>query len=290
MKKRTFANNLIYYLFCGFSGAVIACIVWSFLKLMKLGIGLIWVTIPSGINFTFYPLIVCTAGGILLGVYQKITKAVPDELNEVMKKVKRDKFYPYNKVILICIGALIPLLFGGSIGPEAGLTGVIVGLCYWAGSHMKNAKSRIPELMQTGISATLCAIFYAPLFGLAATNEEQLDTSEKSSDIRTNKLISNIVAVLFATGTIFLLNSIFGGSVGLPRIGEYNITNTERMWGIPLALVGAAAGFFFILSEKLLRKFFEKIQSSFGIIVSATLGGIILGITGTYLPLVMFSG
>lgn len=290
MKKRTFANNLIYYLFCGFSGAVIACIVWSFLKLMKLGIGLIWVTIPSGINFTFYPLIVCTAGGILLGVYQKITKAVPDELNEVMKKVKRDKFYPYNKVILICIGALIPLLFGGSIGPEAGLTGVIVGLCYWAGSHMKNAKSRIPELMQTGISATLCAIFYAPLFGLAATNEEQLDTSEKSSDIRTNKLISNIVAVLFATGTVFLLNSIFGGSMGLPRIGEYTITNTERLWGIPLALVGAAAGFFFILSEKLLRKFFERIQSSFGIIVSATLGGIILGITGTYLPLVMFSG
>lgn len=89
----------------------------------------------------------------------KISKAVPDELDEVMKKVKRDKFYPYNKVLLLCISALIPLLFGGSIGPEAGLTGVIVGLCYWAGNHMKNAQSKIPELMQTGVSATLTAIF-----------------------------------------------------------------------------------------------------------------------------------
>ena len=227
MKKSTLANNFIYYLFCGFSGAEIACIVWLFLKLMSLGISFIWETVPSNINFTYYPLAVCTIGGILLGIYQKISKAVPDELDEVMKKVKRDKFYPYNKVLLLCISALIPLLFGGSIGPEAGLTGVIVGLCYWAGNHMKNAQSKIPELMQTGLSATLTAIFYAPLFGLAAANEEQLDTQDKATDIRTGKLISNIVAVLFATGTIFLLNQAFGGSMGLPRIGEYNITNTS---------------------------------------------------------------
>lgn len=290
MKKSTLANNFIYYLFCGFSGAVIACIVWLFLKLMSLGISFIWETVPSNINFTYYPLAVCTIGGILLGIYQKISKAVPDELDEVMKKVKRDKFYPYNKVLLLCISALIPLLFGGSIGPEAGLTGVIVGLCYWAGNHMKNAQSKIPELMQTGVSATLTAIFYAPLFGLAAANEEQLDTQDKATDIRTGKLISNIVAVLFATGTIFLLNQAFGGSMGLPRIGEYNITNTERLWGIPLALLGTLAGLLFIISEKLLKILFDKIQSSLGIIISTTLGGIILGIFGTYLPLVMFSG
>lgn len=85
--------------------------------------------------------------------------AIPDELDEVMKKVKKDKFYPYNRVLFLCISALLPLVFGGSIGPEAGLTGVIVGLCYWAGSHMKDAKSKIPELMEVGISATLSAVF-----------------------------------------------------------------------------------------------------------------------------------
>ena len=77
MKKSTLANNFIYYLFCGFSGAVIACIVWLFLKLMSLGISFIWETVPSNINFTYYPLAVCTIGGILLGIYQKISKAVP---------------------------------------------------------------------------------------------------------------------------------------------------------------------------------------------------------------------
>ena len=62
-----------------------------------------WDTIPSNFDFKFYPIIVCTAGGIILGIWQKLTNAVPDELDEVMKKVKKDKFYPYNKVLLLCI-------------------------------------------------------------------------------------------------------------------------------------------------------------------------------------------
>jgi H+/Cl- antiporter ClcA len=290
MTKRTVANNFLYYIFCGFSGAVTSLIVWLFLKLMGLGIGLVWDTIPSNFDFKFYPIIVCTAGGIILGIWQKLTNAVPDELDEVMKKVKKDKFYPYNKVLLLCVSALLPLVFGGSLGPEAGLTGVIVGLCYWAGSHMKDAKSKIPELMQIGISTTLSAVFYAPLFGLASVSEERLDSEEKPTDIRSTKLISNIIAVLFAAGTLFLLNSIFGGSMGLPRLGGYNITNFERLWGIPLALLGAVCGFLFIIASKFFGKFFALIQGKLGIIISTTLGGIILGVMGTYLPLTMFSG
>ena len=290
MKKQTLANNLVYYIFCGFSGAVISAIVWLFLKLMSLGINLIWEQIPSGLNFSYYPLLVCTIGGILIGVYQKLSKAVPDELDEVMKKVKRDKYYPYNKVILLCISALLPLLFGGSIGPEAGLTGVIVGLCYWAGSHMKDARNRIPDLMQTGISATLSAVFYAPLFGLAAANEERLDSSEAPENTRASKPISNIIAVLCAVGVLFLLNTTFGGTMGLPRIGGYDITNTERLWGVPLALLGAVFGLLFIVFSKISEKIFSFIGSKCGVIISTTLGGAILGIVGTYFPLVMFSG
>ena len=192
MTKRTVANNFLYYIFCGFSGAVTSLIVWLFLKLMGLGIGLVWDTIPSNFDFKFYPIIVCTAGGLILGIWQKLTNAVPDELDEVMKKVKKDKFYPYNKVLLLCVSALLPL--------------------------------------------------------------------------------------------------VFGGSMGLPRLGGYNITNFERLWGIPLALLGAVCGFLFIISSKIFGKFFALIQGKLGIIISTTLGGIILGVMGTYLPLTMFSG
>ncbi len=74
MTKRTVANNFLYYIFCGFSGAVTSLIVWLFLKLMGLGIGLVWDTIPSNFDFKFYPIIVCTAGGLILGIWQKADK------------------------------------------------------------------------------------------------------------------------------------------------------------------------------------------------------------------------
>ncbi len=51
-----------------------------------------------------------------------------DDLNQVMAKVKQDGRYPYDNLGKLLLAALLPLLFGGSIGPEAGLTGVIAGL------------------------------------------------------------------------------------------------------------------------------------------------------------------
>lgn len=290
MKKHTIANNFLYYLFCGFSGAVVSLIVWLFLRLMNYGIHLLWNVVPSNIDFKFYTLIVCTVGGLVLGIWQKATNAIPDELDEVMKKVKKDKFYPYNRVLFLCVSALLPLVFGGSIGPEAGLTGVIVGLCYWAGSHMKDAKSKIPELMEVGISATLSAVFYAPLFGLASVSEERLDSKDKPDLVRSTKIISNIVAVLFAGGTLLVLNSIFGGGMGLPRLGGESISTAEYLLAIPLSIIGVICGFIFVMAEKFSEKIFKVIQGKCGIIVSTTLGGIILGIVGTYFPLSMFSG
>ncbi len=290
MTKRGVSGNLIYYLFCGFSGALIAAIVWLFLRLMNLGIELIWTVVPSNFDFKYYPIVVCTLGGLILGIYQKITKAVPDELSTVMIKIKRDKFYPYNKVFLICISALLPLIFGGSIGPEAGLTGIITSLCYWAGTHMKIAKNKIPDLLQIGISATLGTIFYAPLFGLIAPVEQMPDSEENRNSIHTTKIISNITAILCAIGMLFLLRSVFGGSFGLPRIGSYTITNTERLWGIPLAVLGSGFGVLFLLFEKCSFFIFSKLQSKLGLIFCTSLSGAALGITGTFLPLVMFSG
>ena len=71
--------------------------------------------------------------------------------------------------MLIMLGAaILPLLFGASIGPEAGLTGIIVGLCYWVGDNTIFAGKNAKEYSEIGIAATLSVLFYAPLFGIFA--------------------------------------------------------------------------------------------------------------------------
>ena len=289
MKNKFFAN-LLYVLFCAFSGGIIAIIVWLFLKIMEFGIEFIWQDVPKWINIPFYPVIVCVIGGLILGVYQSKVGSYPEELEEVMAKIKKDKFYPYNNALLICLAALLPLLFGGSIGPEAGLTGVIAGLCYWAGDHMKYLKSKKNEIANIGLSATLGVVFGAPLFGLVAPVEERTDTNKETVIPKPSKIFSIIVAVLSAFGAFILLNSIFGGGLAMPRIDTAKITNAERLWGIPVALIGVAAGYLYLIFDKATKMFFTKFQSKFNIIFSTLLGGLILGIFGTYFPLTMFSG
>lgn len=290
MAKSKIASKLIYFLFCAFSGAVIALIIWVFLKLMSIGLEFIWQWIPSQINIPFYTIGVCLIGGLILGLYQSKFGPYPEELDQITAKIKRDKSYPYDNVFVVCLAALIPLVFGGSLGPEAGLTGVIVGLCYWAGNHMKYAKNKISDLMEIGFSATLGVIFGAPLFGLVAPIEEKTDADKDFVIPKGSKIVSIIIAVLASFGTYLLMTSIFGGGLALPRIEAAEITNYERFWGIPVAFIGVAFGYLYLIFEKLTKAFFTRFQSKFNIIFSTVLGGLLLGILGTALPLTMFSG
>lgn len=290
MKKGNIKNTLMYTLLCAFTGALIAAVVWAFMKLMGLGIEFVWEWIPERIGFKFYPLVVCLIGGVVLGLYKGKFGDYPENLETVMGKVKRDKFYPYHNVHWICIAAIIPLIFGGSIGPEAGLTGVIAGLMYWAGAKMRYARERVAEFAETGISATLGVIFGAPLFGIAAPIEQKVDKDKETVVPKASKMISIIVAVIAAFGMFALLSHLFGALEGIPRVEAPDITNTERIFSVPLALAGAVFGYLFLASEKLAHAVFSRLKGKTPIIVSTVLGGLILGLIGTYMPLAMFSG
>lgn len=318
MTSRKKNNKFVYLLLCAFSGITTALIVWIFLRLMNLGIELFWSIIPEKIGFNYYPIVMCTIGGLIIGLYQKKTKVAPEDLQTVIGKVRKEKFYPYDKVFLLCIAAFLPLIFGGSIGPEAGLTGVIVGLCYWARDNMKFARDNINDLAEITINSAFTAIFIMPLFGTSAVAGINKDSSikvqtdscfteaetEKAAPHKKNmchlkstaskerivKIVSNLIAIFCSFGTLILLNDLFGGASGIPKITEFNITVTERIWGIPLAIIGVLAAYLFIAFEDLAKHSFGKLKEKQGIVPAAVIGGLLLGLLGTIFPFVMFSG
>ncbi|MGN0460713.1 MAG: chloride channel protein [Ruminococcus sp.] len=290
MRNNTFVSKTISILMCGFMGAIIAGIIWSFLKLLNLGINFIWEQGKNIINFPFYTIILCLLGGLIIGLYQKKFGSYPDEMDTVIAKVKKDKYYSYNNIFVICIAALLPLLFGGSIGPEAGLTGVIVGLCYWVGDKIKYVNIYLKDITKIGLSSALGTIFGAPLFGLVMPIEEKVDYDKEITISKFSKTIYIIVSVMSSFGVFSLLSSIFGGGIGMPRIEYAKITSNEQLFGIPLALVGAVFGIFYLVFDRFTKAFFKKLQDKIGIVISTMLGGLILGIIGTYFPMTMFSG
>lgn len=284
-------NSFVMFLFAAAIGALIGAVVWGFLRVMRWGICFFWEIIPAafgGVIGTAWPLLFCGVGGLLIGFLQKKWGPYPEELGVVMAKKKQEGFYPYNHIPRLLLAALLPLVFGASLGPEAGLTGVIVGLCCWAGDNFKYAGKVLPELADVGFAATLSVLFGSPLFGFVMPVEQDIYSDEEMRLPKGVKIFATFCAIFGGIGICMLLGRIFGGGSGLPRFGEAAVERGDLIWMFPVALVGVVYGLLFKGSERVLHKAvtpFEKHP-----IALAVCGGLMLGGLGMIFPLAMFSG
>ena len=300
-------NRALFLVSVAVTGAFAGAAVWLFFFVMEHGIDYLWTEIPhmlgvaspelaSGpFGFLPYPFFVCLLGGLLIGLYEKLTGTKTDDLNQVMAKVKQDGRYPYDNLGKLSLAALLPLLFGGSIGPEAGLTGVIAGLCSWVGDRMRRFGAEFRELTLLGTQAALTALFTAPVFGFVAPLAGSADGDEDpASDEITIKLpkaqktVVYGIAIAGGLGTYLLLGQLVGGGMGMPRFESAEVGNLELTWLIPLALVGTVCGWLYFVSEHAS----EALSHAIGErpVVKAMLAGLALAICGTVLPYTMFAG
>ena len=280
-----YRKRLVFIIFSGTVGAVIGGIVWTFMRVMHLLIKLMWDYIPSNVHIPGYTIILCLIGGVIIGLMQKHYGPCPDDLDTVMERYKHDGRYPYNNLFPMLLAALMPLVFGGAIGPEAGLTGVIVGLCCWASDNFKFAGKTLPELSDIGISATLAVLFRSPLFGFV----EPLEGSEDDFVLpKSSKLTAIFCAILAGIGIFALLGSFFGSGAGLPRFEAITIGNGELIYALPILIIGVALGYIYKIFERLTAKAAGFLGNR--LFLSAIIAALLLGVLGTIFPLAMFSG
>ena len=196
-------NNLLLTIYTVIIGIIAGAIIWCFMRGMNFGIHFLWDYIPRLINFKYYTIIVCIIGGLLIGLWKNKYGDSPEELNEVIKTVKKDHRYSYNNIFSSTVSAILPLILGASVGPEAGLTGIIAGLFTWIGDKLTIFNDELEELAHIGITATLGTIFASPMFGFVEPIE-----NEESSLPKTSKNILYFVAILSSFGIFVFLNHL----------------------------------------------------------------------------------
>ena len=277
-------NATLLVIYTCILGGILGAVIWAFLRIMNIGINFVWKYIPGKFNIPFYTIIVCVIGALLIGLWRKKIGDYPEELKVVLGKVKKNGGYQYNNIFIILVSALLPLVLGASVGPEAGLAGVVAGLCTWIGDKLKKYIYTVEELNVIGISATLGTIFKSPMFGFVAPIED-----EKKVTIPKNiKVILYLIAALASYGSYVLLGKFFGSGSGIYSFGFEKLKVIDIAYIIPLALIGIVGGLVYMASHKLVSIISDKFKKY--TVIKAVIGGMVLGIVGTLLPLTMFSG
>lgn len=296
-------------------GAVSGAVVWAVLRIMSSGTLLLWEIIPAALGFAGQPLfwmggwpsllygvVVCTSAGIMLGFWQKHYGVFPETLEAVIERIKRDGGYPYENLHTLLVAVLIPLIFGGAIGPEAGLTGVIAGLCTMIGDRLKYKGDEVKKIAEAGLAATLGVIFASPLFGIVGNIEEKdwnsgraYAPSKEREPLLTKggRTVIYTFAVIGAMLSFKGLSAIFGGLAGLPRFSSHRSYDMAEMlsqwkWGLLLIFAGILAAVIYILLNKL-TMLIEKALYEYRVI-SCTIAGFILGVAGSFCSSGRFSG
>ncbi len=314
MGTATRLKNRALFIVCTLiTGACAGACVWAFFKLMNIGLSFLWNELPtrlfdvlqrsapdivqampllfSGV-FKFLPwtLLLCVGGGFAIGLFQKRFGELPEDLNTVMAQVKQDGRYDYSHLGRMSVAALLPLVFGGSVGPEAGLTGVIAGLCTWVGDRLRRFGADFRDLTCAGVQAALSALFTAPLYGFVAPftgSASEIPEQGALNVPQHYKIVAYLCAVAGALAAFMGLGALFGGGMGLPRFESFAVTASELCWFVVLVVVGTAAGWLYHSGNAFASVLYSHIKSP---VTRCVLAGVLLAAVGTALPLVMFAG
>ena len=222
---------------------------------------------------------------------------LPHLTEEVTDIIKKDGGYPYNRLHVCAHAAVLPLVFGGTLGTEAGLVGVIAGLCCWVGDNLKYRGTKLQTLAETGFSLALSIVFMTPLAGIVDTLEpdNRSESYIKKISKKRNRIIVYCVGVAGGFLAFILLNMLLEivlpgySESGLPRFTkDFTINLDLFIWLIPILAAGIITGFIYngvnICFEKA-RKLFKNNR-----IAPALIAAVCLAVCGFFFPETLFSG
>ena len=79
-------------------GGAIGAFIWAFLRVMDIGQKFLFTGLPKLVQTPGLVLVVCILGGVVIGIYEKLFHASPENMEEVMAAIKKDGKYPCDRL------------------------------------------------------------------------------------------------------------------------------------------------------------------------------------------------
>jgi H+/Cl- antiporter ClcA len=268
-------------------GAVSALITFSFIALVNLLIDLIWEQAPIalGVDARLFTLLVCTLGGLLVGLLVKIFGDHNAIFSELMQEFGKTGRFDYRHAPGIVVTSFFSLIAGASLGPEAPLADACGGLGTMAAEKLKLDEQETRTMGFGGLSAMLGAFITNPFAGALLSLESAIGGASGAMvyfwALFPSLLASAVATVVFVGLTGSFMSPLYSFPAYVPIVKDLLVA-------VPFGLVGAIAGVLFTLMFKWLRKLMQPMKSH--VVWRGLIGGVGMGVIGMLLPLTLFSG
>ncbi|MGX7023994.1 chloride channel protein [Vagococcus hydrophili] len=283
MKKNSLLIRIIFY------GLLLSCLIgiisFIFIFLESNISHYVWGNLlPSSPFKTGFTLVFCLIGGVLIGKLREKWGDYPETAHHTIDDLKKNRTVDYRPVFKSLSVALLILIFGAGVGPEAALLSAIVMLSIWEADKMRYLFFNQETFLQLTPTERMKRMLH-PTKYLVTFNSE---TSIKDEHLLTTKKNINRFFIVNGLVSFVILMKLTKQPSFISKMGDSNWQIKEILLLIPLIILGLFSGKLYRIFQKQMKVWFSFWPDK--PVYKALIGSIAIFLIGTFTPNLLFSG
>ncbi|MBF0713718.1 chloride channel protein [Gemella sp. GH3] len=259
--------------------SIIGLFAFLFLRVEATLTHFLWYTLKDKINTynILYNFVLIFIGTIFLLFIKKRYGDVPQNHHEVDNNFKNNGSIGNYNIIQNTISALVVLVVGAGVGPEATLMGILYGMSIWQADKARYIFQNYENFIDINLNRKLEILFHPTKY---------LNSKTTQNTLKREKLLS---VLLIINGIIIylLLSNLVNAPGFITKIGNIDNVIKTIPYALPIVPVVIITGFLYTVVNKQIEKF---INSSYTINQKIILGGIVIFLIATFAHNLLFSG
>ena len=233
-------------------------------------------------NINFWPLILLGVAGVFIGLAIKFF-GQHGGLGVAQSQYAKTGGVNYRNLPSILLQGFIALWSGAAIGPEGTLTFLAGGLGTFVSERLKLQKDDVQVLAYSAIAGAFGGFFGSPVVGAVGAVEYMFI---KELNLYRH-LIPGLIAAAVGYGVYFaILQTSYLGIYCFPNFASLRLV--DLVWALLVGVIAALIGTLFKLVFGLVHLVFGRLNKK--PVARSIIGGLIIGLIGSFLPLTLYSG
>jgi H+/Cl- antiporter ClcA len=274
-----------YYLLMVYAaafGAVASLITAGYITLYQLGVKFFEQVSVLVLNINIWPLILLTGAGVVIGLVIKFLGQRGGLGVAQQEYAKTGRLKPRDLPSILLQG-FISLWSGAAVGPEGPLVFLTGGIGTFISDKLKLQNDDVQVLVYSSIAGAFGGFFGSPVVGAVGGIEYMF--------IKELNLYRHLIPGLLAAAVGW---AVYYALLQTSYLGIYDFPNYDApllidlWWAFLVGVIAGLVGIMFKLIFGILHLAFSRLKKR--PVLLAIIGGVVIGLIGSFLPLTLYSG